>query len=138
MSRRLLLGALAGAVPAQLSWVANDTAGSVAVLPDVMTLLVLFVLLFWAIRLDVRRSQIMARSAIWHVGAMISMTAGSVFATGTVLIGVTRLDEPVLALGAYGFVTGFLVVGGCGTVACALVTKAVNRRAEETESAEAE
>jgi hypothetical protein len=138
VKRQLLLGALAGAVPAQLSWAANDTVGSVAVLPDAMTLLVLFALLFGAIRLDVRRSQLTDRSAVWQVGAMISMTAGSVFATSTVLLGVARLDEPALALGAYGFVTGFLVVGGCGAVACALLMRSIDRHVEMGESAGSE
>ncbi len=130
MGRRLLLGTLAGFVPAQLSWIANDSDQAVSVLPDAMTLIVLFALIYWAIRLDVRRGQITDRGQIWMAGAMVSMASGSVFATGTVLIGVSRLNEPILALGAYGFVTAFLVAVGCGTVASALMLRAAQRQAD--------
>ena len=129
MGARILLGAATGIVVSLLSWKGNQTENTVSTFPDLVTFLALAGLTFLSVWFYARRSQSHDAGEVWRAGATIAASAGLLFGTTVVVIGVARLGEPHLQLLASGFVTGLVSSLACGAVASALVSLAQNNEA---------
>ena len=128
MGARVLLGAAIGAVVCLFSWKGNRTANVVSTFPDLLTFLVLAVLTCCAVWFCARRSQLHDAATVWRVGGTIAATAGFLFGTAVVLIGVARLGQSTPLLLAFGFLTAFGSALVCGAAASALVSRLLGRR----------
>ena len=128
MGGRMLLGAAVGGSVSLLSWSGNRTAHHVSVFPDGASVLALAGLTGWAVWFCARRLRVRDVVGIWKVGGTIAATAGFVFGTVMVLIGITRFGQLNLLLLVFGFLTAFGSARFCGAAASGLVSRVLARR----------
>jgi len=119
-----LLGAAVGAIVSLFSWNGNRTPGFVSTIPNYVTALVLFGLLFFAIWFSSRQLQRHSFVDIWKVAMRILVIASIVFGTAVAILCFVKYDNrygDASLFSALGFLGSFMIVFIFGVAASALV-----------------